>query len=695
MARLLVELRTEEIPANALPAARDQLEAGFVSGLEAAGYEDAEVAVCSTARRLAVMVDHLAERQPDRSELVTGPPTSVAYGKDGTPTKAAEGFARKVGLAVDDLDVVSTTKGEYVAATVRTAGRPTAEIVAELIPSVVASLRFPKTMRWGLGHEQFVRPVHGVLAALDGQPVAVQLFGLEAGCGTIGHPRLATEGWQMTATDPDYVAALAERGVLVDPAERRRRLETTAARLAAEVGCAVHPDPELVAEHVELVEHPGLLRGTIAERFLELPREVVITTLRHHQKCLILERDGALAPYFLAVIDRPDDPEGLIQQGNEWVIGARLADAEFFFAEDRKRTMAERASGLDRLELHATLGSMGAKATRVAALAEVCATAGALELGGVDLAETAALVKADLMSQMVGEFPELQGIMGGHYLRLEGASEAVWTAARDHYRPLGFEGDTPVSELGRVLGLADRIDTVAGLFAVGELPTGSRDPFGLRRAAQGAVRIAAESGWDLHLGMVIDRAVGAFEPLGLANLHDAARGVHEFVAERVRRYLIERIGVAYDTADAVMAAGWERLPETVARARALQQVRTQPEFRVLATAFKRVRNILADQEPGQLDPELAEHAEERELVAAVDQLEERLAGLVGEGRFVDAFEAAAQVGPVLDRFFEAVLVMAPDPKLRDNRIAVLAAVSRNFTTLADLSRLQVEGSTTA
>ncbi len=694
MARLLVELRTEEIPANALPGARDQLAAGFRAGLEAAGYEGAEVSVYSTARRLAVVVDGLAARQPDRSELVTGPPTSVAYDAAGAPTKAAEGFARKVGLAVDQLDVVTTTKGEYLAATVTTAGRPTPEVAAELIVSVVRSLRFPKTMRWGLGREQFVRPVHGVLATFDGQPLPLELFGLHAVSQTTGHTRMATEEWQVSATDDDYVGALAARGVLVSPDERRERLDAAARRLAEEVGCAVHPDPELMAEHVELVEYPGLVRGTIAERFLNLPREVVITTLRHHQKCLILERDGVLAPYFLAVIDRPDDPEGLIRQGNEWVIGARLADAEFFFAEDRKQTMSERAAWLERLELHATLGSMAAKAERVADLARVCVAAAALDVGDVDLTDTAALVKADLASQMVAEFPELQGIMGGHYLRLEDAPEAVWTAARDHYRPQGFEGTLPASEVGRVLGLADRIDTVAGLFAVGEVPTGSRDPFGLRRAAQGAVRIAAEAGWDLHLGVVIDRAVAAFEPLGLDGLDPAAHGVHEFVAERVRRYLIDRVGVAQDTAEAVMAAGWERLAETVARARALEQVRVRPEFEVLATAFKRVRNILADQDAGQFDPSLAEQAEERQLAESSEQLEKRLAALVADGRFVDAFEAAAELAPVLDRFFEEVLVMAPEPRLRDNRIAVLAAVSRNFTTLADLSRLQVEGSST-
>ena len=693
MARLIVELRSEEIPANALPGAREQLAAGFAAGFEAAGFDGAEVTVYSTARRLAVVVDGLAPRQPDRTELVTGPPVSVAFDADGAPTRAAEGFARKVGLAVDALQVVATVKGDYIGAEVTSVGRAVTEIVAELVPTVVRSLRFPKMMRWGLGRQQYVRPVHGVMVAIDGEPVAVELFGIPAGVQTTGHPRLGSADWRMTAANSDYVGELAERGVLVDPAERRRRLVTAAEQLAAEVGCTVHPDPALVDEHVELVEYPGLVRGEIAPRFLELPREVVITTLRHHQKCLILERDGELAPYFLAVIDRPDDPQGLIRQGNEWVIGARLADAEFFFAEDRKRSMEELATGLDRLELHLKLGSMAAKAARIAALARTCAADAALDLAGIDLEQAAALVKADLLSHMVGEFPELQGIMGGHYLEAEDAAEELWSAARDHYRPLGFDGELPSSELGRVLGLADRLDTVAGLFAVGETPTGSRDPFGLRRAAQGAVRIAAEAGWDLSITAAIDAAVAAFESLELDDLDAAREAVRAFVAERVRRYVIDEVGVAQDTADAVLAAGWERLPETVARARALQQERSRPEFEVLATAFKRVRNIVADQDAGTFDLELAEHDEERDLHEAVVALEQRLAGLVADGDFAAAFAAAAGLGPVLDQFFEAVLVMAPDIALRNNRIAVLTAVNRNFMALADLSRLQVEGST--
>ena len=287
---------------------------------------------------------------------------------------------------------------------------------------------------------------------------------------------------------------------MVDPAARRSEIESLAETLARDAGAQVHPDPELMAEHVELVEWPGLLAGSFNPEYLELPPEVVVTTLRYHQKCLVLEdAEGALRPGFIAVADRKDDPEGLIRQGNEWVIGARLADAEFFFNEDRKRAMADMVPGLERLEFHRVLGSLADKADRVGRLAATTADTMESDVDREVLKAAAPLAKADLLTNMVGEFPELQGVVGGHYLRLEGASRDLWTAVRDHYQPVGFDGTSPESEIGRLLGVADRLDTVAGLFAVGERPSGSKDPFGLRRAAQGAVKIVIESGWDLDL----------------------------------------------------------------------------------------------------------------------------------------------------------------------------------------------------
>lgn len=691
MATFLLEIRTEEIPAAALPGTRRQLADGFRTALAAAGFEGFDLRALSTNRRLVVLVEGLATRQADRTEELTGPPVSVAFAADGSPSKAAEGFARKVGRPLAELGRVSTAKGEYLAATVVHPGRATAELLAELVPAVVGGLHFPKTMRWGDGSRSFVRPAHGLVALLDDAVVPVELLGLVAGRATVGHRVHAPAGLEL-ATAAETVERLRAVRVLVDPAERRAALDQQARRLAAEVGCAVRPDPDLVAEHVELVEYPGLLRGAISERFLELPPEVVVITLRHHQKCLILEDgDGGLAPYFLAVVDRADDPVGLIAQGNEWVIGARLADAEFFFNEDRKRPLASLVPALERLEFHRTLGSLEDKAARLGTLAAWLSAQLADGSDAAELQRLARLVKTDLVTHMVGEFPELQGVMGGHYLRLDGEPEGVWQAARDHYTPVGFEGPLPASHEGRLIGVADRLDTVAGLFAVGEIPTGSRDPFGLRRAAQAAVRIVAESGWAVPLdelaGRALDGVTAAAEAVG-DDVRDALAG---FLLDRVRRYLVDVVGVAGDTAEAVLAAGWGDLPAAVARARALEAVRSEAAFRALALAFKRVRNITDGQPDAEVDAALLEAPAERELHTAAHDFHDRLGPLLAAGEVDRAFAAMGPIAEVLDRFFVDVLVMAEDAAVRRNRIALLKLLGRDFLLLADLSKLQIEG----
>jgi glycyl-tRNA synthetase beta chain len=686
--QFLLEILCEEIPANALPAAREQLVARCSAELAEAGLSGCAVAALSTVRRLVVHVDGLPERQADREEEVTGPPVRAAFTQDGTPLPAAVGFAKAHGVAVDALRVVKGAKGEVIAATRRIAGRPTPELLVEIVPRVVAALHFPKRMRWGAGEWEFVRPVHGVVA-LFGQKhldtiVPVTLFGVGAGSATVGHRVIAPAAIDLAGATglAAYRKALAKSGVLLDAAERHAQLEALIDALAREVGCTVRPDPLLLAELVELVEFPGAVRGSIEARFLELPEEVLITTLRHHQKTLVLVKDGRVAPYFIAVSDRADDPEGLVRQGNEWVCGARLADAAFFFAHDRETPLAERATGLDKLTFHQSLGSFAAKSDAIDRLA-ASPPFDALGLpGAAELRRAIMLAKADLATALVAEFSELQGVIGGIYARLDGEPETVWQAIYDQYQPAGADGPVPRSAVGAALGVADRLDTLAGMFAIGEVPTGSKDPFALRRAALAVVKICAEAPFPIDLKGAIAEA------LEVRNGKQATQAVlEEFVRERVRFYLTSVAGVTAEAADAVLGARWGVVPDDLARARALDTVRQEPVFAQLAVAFKRVRNILAKNSPGAGATAALVEPAELALSALVDECGERAAAAARRGDHQAALNHLAALALPLDRFFTDVLVMCEDETLRRARLALLARIEALFLRLADLSRL--------
>ena len=686
--QFLLEILCEEIPANALPAAREQLVARFAAELAEAGIGDLKIETCSTARRLVVHIEGLPGRQADREEEVTGPPIRAAFTSDGSPLPAAVGFAKAHGVTVDQLRTVKGPKGEVIAATRRIAGMATPALLGEIVPRVIAALHFPKRMRWGAGEHEFVRPVHGVVALFGQQRlesvVPLSLFGVPAGSTTVGHRVIAPGPIELAGIGgmAAYRKALAQAGVLVDAAERHARLEARTTALAREVGCEVRHDPGLFAELVELVEFPGAVCGGIEARFLELPEEVLITTLRHHQKTLVLVEDGRVAPHFIAVCDRADDPEGLVRQGNEWVCGARLADAAFFFAHDRETALAERAAALDSLMFHQSLGSFAAKSDAIDRLASSPPFAALGLPGAGELRRAIMLAKADLTTALVAEFSELQGVIGGLYARLDGEPDAVWQAIYDQYQPAGADGPVPRGSVGAALGVADRLDTLAGMFAVGEVPTGSKDPFALRRAALAVVKICAEAPFPIDLKVAIAEAleVRNGKPATLSALE-------EFTRERVRFYLTSVVGIAAEVADAVLGARWGVVPDDVARARALDTVRQRPEFAQLALAFKRVRNILAKNPASAgAEAELVEPAEV-ELNALVTVCGKRAEVEAGHGNHQAALEHLAALAAPLDRFFTDVLVMCEDEALRRARLALLARIEALFLSLADLSRL--------
>jgi len=690
----VLEVRCEEIPANALGPARSQLAEGFHRALVEAGYEGFEVRALSTVRRLIVSVTGLDQQQRDREEEVVGPSVKAAYTTDGSPTQAAVGFARSLGVSIEELRVLKGPKGEVIAGTRVLRGRPTPEVLADISTSVVGALHFPKTMRWGAGAHVFVRPVHGVVALWGVGTltvvVPVELFGVAAGSATVGHRVMAPAPIELAGCEGfvEYAGRLGAAGVIVDPSERHARLTKSAARLAAEVGCEVRHDPELEAEHVELVEYPGVVRGEIAERFLELPEELLITTLRHHQKCLVLSRAGRVAPHFLAVADRSDDPEGLVRRGNEWVAGARLTDAAFFFTQDRRENLSARGARLDRIAFHSKLGTYADKTGCVAVLAAALATDAGLAVDAAKLARAASLLKADLGTAMVGEFPELQGVIGGIYARLDGEADEVWQAIADQYTPAGLDGTLPRGPLGAVLGVADRLDTLAGFFAVGEVPSGSKDPFALRRAALAVVRVCAEAPLRVNLQAAVGRAVdGRAAQAGKKGKGDAPSAVREFLLERERFYLTSAAGVAPEAADAALATRWGVVPDDVARARAVEAVRQEPVFAQLAIAFKRVRNMVAKGGAGTADERRLVEPAERLLVEALAGVEGEVGKALDGGDHAGALRALARLADPLERLFTDVMVLCDDETLRAARLALLARVEKLFLRVADLSKL--------
>lgn len=689
---LLLEVRCEEIPARMLEGATRELAGRVFEDLMGRGVGPREVETGFTPRRLVLVLRGLPAKAADVEEVVTGPPASAAFTAEGTPTKAALGFAQRLGLAPEQLERVRTEKGEYVAGRRHVAGLATADVLAEVLPRVLLGIGWAKTMKWGSGTGPWVRPLHGIVALLDGEIVPMELLGVRSGRTTVGHPTLSPQPFEVAGV-ADYREKLAARGIEVRFPERCRRLaEEMAARAAAQGGTLVDDAP-LLAKLGAICEIPGVMEGAFDAGLLELPREVLATSLRDHQSAFTVERDGAMLPLFLTVMDRPDDPVGRVRAGNEWVVAARLADARFFWQEDRGVPLAERAAALDRLSFHEKLGSYAAKAVRLEALSRaVCQELG-WEAEEEAAAEAARLLKADLVTEMVKEFTSLQGVMGGIYAREEGRPEAVWQAIYDQYLPAAADDAIPRGRAGIACGIADRVDTLVGIFGLGLVPTGTKDPFGLRRAAQGVFRILLEARLPLALEPLLRRAVQLYGDR-LRRDADAILGdLWPFLDDRIR-HLLGRRGLAYDEIAAAMVSdegrGARRLPDLEARAAALHAAREAPAFRTVVLAAKRIANITRGQEAFALDAAcLAEPAEQ-----ALHEAHARLAGevdlAVAQRDYGRALAAIGSLADTLERFFVEVMVMAEDAAVRRNRLALLQGIGATLSRVAGLTEMVVE-----
>ncbi|MEE8583302.1 MAG: glycine--tRNA ligase subunit beta [Acidobacteriota bacterium] len=687
--RFLFELGTEEIPAGMIEAASRQLAEGIASGLEGLQVSfQSPLRRYSTPRRLAVIVEGLPESQPDRREVIAGPPLHAAYDDQGNPTRAAEGFARKVGVAVSDLEEVESDRGAYLSYARTVPGRPVTDLLPEVAEQAIRAIHWPKTMYWQESRFRFIRPLRWLVALWNDRVVEMEIEGVASGRTSWGHRFLGRQRVDL-GTVEDYPALLADGCVVADPDERRRRIEEGLAAAVPE-GLSVLADDRLLEDVVHLNEYPSVICGSFASDYLKIPREVLITVMRHHQKYFgVTDSKGELKPYFLTVLNSEGDQDGRIRKGHERVLKARLEDAAFFWETDRRTPLADRAAALGQILFQKKLGSYGDKARRLEAL---CGSL-AQKWPGLDqqgLRTAARLCKADLSSGMVGELSELQGVMGGLYARHEGYPEPVWKAVYQHYQPESLEDPVPDSLPGAVLSLADKLDTLVGCFGIGLKPTGSRDPFALRRQAQGIVKILFELGdqvpVSLTLTQLVDLAQGNFKPSQPAD--QVRRSVVGFLERRVR-FMFEQQGLAYDVLNAVLALGVAQVRQAFDRARSLSEIRGQSDFEALAAAFKRMRNILGKQ-AGELpafDPGLLQDPAEKALHQAYLRTRAPVESMLQKGRFPEALKRLAKLRRPVDEFFDEVLVMAPDEALKNNRLRLLEDLSQLFLQIADISEI--------
>jgi len=714
MAEFLFEIGLEEVPAQMIAGAQAELERRLVAMLErerllvSGPGAEPEVKSFATPRRLAVRVGGVAERQADVAEEMTGPSVKVAGLdglRDGVATRAATAFAKKAGVEVGGLKTVSTLKGEYLAATSVRAGRTAAEVMAAGLPKELAGIYWAKTMYWRAGKpERFVRPVRWILALLGEVVVPLSFAGKAAGNITYGHRVLYGDAPVVIETPAEYEGELAKAFVMADVEVRRGEIRKALDRVCRTVeGTRWREDHDLVDTVTHLTEWASMssvVMGGFEPEYLTLPEEVLVTVMRDHQKYFAVE-DGAgrLAPHFLAVLNTEADERGLgvIRHGNERVLRARFNDARFFWEFDQRISLAERMKLLEHVTFQKELGSYAAKSERVrrlaAALGVLVTVAGAtVQMAALD--EAARLAKTDLTAELVKEFTELQGIVGGLYARAQGINEAAAVAIYDQYRPAGMEDGLPRTIEGALLGVADRVDTVVGMFGLGMEPTGSKDPFALRRAANAVVKIVVECGLPLELSMVVEAAA--------ADRPELAEKVMAFFAERVEFYLREARGQAYDVVKAVMAAGFEDVRDAVARAEAVTAVRGMSagaagDFAAVSAAFKRMKNILAQAREkgielaGGVSEALLLEPAEVALAERSADLAERVKTLRESRDYRTALEAVAGLRPQVDAFFDEVMVMVPDAEVRANRLALLQRVLGDFSGIADFSEIVVVG----
>jgi len=690
---LLLEIGTEELPAQFVPPALAELKERATQLLKDARLHHGTIKTLGTPRRLTLWVQELADHQAPVSTEVMGPSKAVGFDAQGQPTKAAIGFAASQGVEVKALVARTTPKGEYLFAVKKEPGRKTTVLLPGFLTELVGGLSFPKAMRWNETNVRFARPVRWLLAICGGKPVRFEFAGLKAGDKTLGHRTLSSGRPMRVKGFQDYKKSLEKAGVIVDPDRRRAIIAEQIESIAKQKKGLLVRDDALREQAVSSVEMPQAIIGSFDPRYLALPKDVLSTAMKEHQGYFpLFAKDGTLLPHFVAVVNMRGS-EATIRAGNERVLSARLADAKFFFDEDRKTRLENRLEKLKGVTFHQKIGTLHQKVDRIEKLTGKLV--GRLNMPNVlSVCQRAAkLCKADLVTGMVGEFPTLQGVMGREYALHDGEPKAVADAIAEHYRPRFAEDAIPASLAGKILSLADRFDTVVAFFSVGLVPSGSQDPFALRRHAYAVVRILVEG--DLHMDMLwaVEYTLGLLRDQGIGVDNKALDQLRSFFSERLRYYAQEVMRLRGDLVEAVLArwqSGSFDPKDILARARVLQAFATRPEFEALVIAFKRAENITKTQVEDKVDGVLLKEEVEKSLYSAVCASDEVVPGLIKDEKYKEALEALVKLKAPIDAFFTGVMVMLEDAAIRRNRLALLVRVRNLFRQYADFSKVNVE-----
>ncbi len=682
---LFLELGTEEIPAGFIPQALKDMQRLLGKELETARIGYGEIRTFATPRRLVLSIAGVACQQQRQVLEVTGPPAKIAFDSDGNPTKAAVGFAKKNGVNVAELETIKTDKGEYLYLSKVIEGGDSASQLPAILTRMITSIPFKKSMRWKDLDIRFVRPIHWIVATFGGDVIPFMIGDITSSNVSRGHRFMAPGEFTVSGVD-DYLTQAEAHHVIPDIAKRRKLISEQLAVLEQQLGGKINPDADLLDEVSFLVETPQALAGTIEKEFLQLPAELLIASMREHQRYFtLIDADGNLLPHFITIANTLVKDPKVVIAGNERVLKARLADAMFFWQEDRKSKLETRLEPLKRVVYQAKLGTSYEKIERFQSLA--VGLASQLAPADVKLTERAALLaKCDLETGMVYEFAELQGVMGREYAILEGEDSRVATAIFEHYLPTQAGGKLPSDDIGAFVSLADKIDTICGCFSVGLIPTGTADPYALRRCAIGVLAIIMDRGYAISIPNLVAKSVELLENKRQRPAAEIIADVVEFIRTRLVNQLSGQ-NYPVDVIDAVLSASFDEPVVALERIKALASLKQRDDFEPLAVAFKRVGNIIKGGLDQPVDPNLLLDASEKNLFARLQEVEKEVAVYVDAADYTQALETIARLREPVDTFFDSVMVMADDDAVKNNRLALLTSISGLFKGIADFSRI--------